>query len=533
MKTYQLENLRTRYIVPFYYNTSVMSYEAMCSNIDNYVDYPTSIFGKKNSGKEYTWIRESLREGAQDVYSYIIEEFSYTDDIDPNKKIEKSGCYWHYNSLTAEPIELLFKMDEEEMSYAKLTISDMGLYVFRSGVGLLWYELTPQDDAISDSGTLIRFQNRVKLLNSKGYPLLHVLTDELCDVEGMFSADIIPFSMGNWIANRLAFLDVKYQIKSKNVYSEVLSEYILDSVPVKVDLPSECPMRAILFTYAAFAQDEDWKCDTDVKKTSYYLTNGYAESFEISAIESNLIMQPFGNVIWSASKEGCGYYAWASDDNQSFFGNVMKSKIMDDYFILYIKAIYQSYTFLRYSISLSEDLPNTLSEYVSVSDKTELLFEQISSIRTEINLCMVKSLTISVSYIQHQNEFYGYVCERLKIREDAESVTVGLNALEALQKENIHKKRELIEKKNQEEREKNEQREKQADNTFQIGLGLMTFLVVISAITDAYGIFESLANNNLPIGWFIGFVIVAVLCIIVLVASMFIFIKSARSLRKR
>ena len=67
---------------------------------------------------------------------------------------------------------------------------------------------------------------------------------------------------------------------------------------------------------------------------------------------------------------------------------------------------------------------------------------------------------------------------------------------------------------------------------FQIGLGLMTFLAVISAVTDSYGIVSGLADPQIPQGWFLVFIILFCICMIILAVSITIFIKSIRNLKK-
>ena len=113
----------------------------------------------------------------------------------------------------------------------------------------------------------------------------------------------------------------------------------------------------------------------------------------------------------------------------------------------------------------------------------------------------------SVSYVHHQNEFYEYLIERLRVKEDAESVTAGLAALKELQHETLLEKEKEQKLTELAEREKEAEREKKADNMFQIGLGLMTFLAVISAVTDSYGIVSDLSDLQVTKGWFAVFVV--------------------------
>ena len=233
---------------------------------------------------------------------------------------------------------------------------------------------------------------------------------------------------------------------------------------------------------------------------------------------------PFANVLWMASREGCGYYAWVDDKNEQFFTGNLYSKIINDYFLLYIRTLYQSYSLLRFSVKISKLLPNDVNKYLLVSDETEAISGKIDRISTEINLFLVKSIATSVSHIHHQNEFYQYLCEKFKIEEDVRSVTAGLDSLCRIQHETVLKKQEEAEKKAREIQEQTEKREKDADNQFQIGLGFMTFLTGISALTDASFTlvteftYRDLNGARLAALWgMFGF------CILVIVLSVLIF----------
>lgn len=129
----------------------------------------------------------------------------------------------------------------------------------------------------------------------------------------------VPFMLGNWIAERLAFLNVKFQAERKNTYAGLLGDCFfpkLEKTEKKKQLsrlynslPKNCPDKALLFTYAVFERDSDWKVDDNAIRTTYYLTNGYKESYEMSGNVADMVRKPFSNVLWMATREGCGCYA--------------------------------------------------------------------------------------------------------------------------------------------------------------------------------------------------------------------------------
>lgn len=141
---------------------------------------------------------------------------------------------------------------------------------------------------------------------------------------------------------------------------------------------------------------------------------------------------------------------------------------MNDYFLLYIRVIYQSFSLMKYAVYTSEVLPNDFMTYLQISEETESLSDKISRISTEISLFLVKSVATSVSHIQHQNDFYSYLYEQFKIKEDISCVTAGLDVLNELQNETVRKKQRQIEELASEEQEKREQREKRQIIHFQL-----------------------------------------------------------------
>lgn len=545
MEYYDIAKYRIRYVVPFEINLEHQSFEQVCSQVDNYRDYPYTFLGEVIERATGRWIRSSLHKGEQDVYPYIVDEFDYTSELDDGTKIEKMGCFWRYNLFERQPFQLEYTegtIDKRTERSIPITVSDMGLYIFRSGVGLLWYEIQAGEHAFTTSKELIRFQNLVKELN-RGYNNHLWIKGAFYHLAEEYQADRVPFMLGSWIAERLQFLNVSFWAYRKNSYASLLSTFYYKDLDKSEQsqkrkafydvLPALCPDKALLFSYVVFRRDDGWSKNSESLRMAYYLTNGYKESYEMSTDIETAIKSPFANVYWMAAREGCGYFAWESENNRRFFEKNQYVKIMNDYFLLYIRAIYQSYSLMRYAVLVSKRLSNDYDLYVNVNDETERLSRQISDISTEINLFLVKSVVTSVSYVHHQNEFYEYLIERLRVNEDAESVTAGLAALQGLQHETLLKKEEEQEMAEQETREREAQREKEADNMFQIGLGLMTFLAVISAVTDAYSIVSGLSDPQVTKGWFVVFIVLFGICMIILVASITIFIKSIFNLRKK
>ncbi len=534
MKTYKIIRTRNRYIVPFEFDIAGNVFEEICEKVDGYRDNPYAFLGRGNSGAECSWERQSLRSGEQDVYDYIIDEFVVPKDSDLSKGIEKAGCYWNYPVFKENPFNLKFShsFTYDENTAIDIAVQDMGLYLFRSGIGFLWYEIGFDLQKVADSVSFIAFQNIFKELNHRPNhlwidSLMISLPDELK------TEPVFPFMFGNWIAERLAFLNISFQAARKNSYAGAVAELCpkMKNELYKA-LPERCPDKALIFAYAAFERPEGWEAEEDAKRTAFYLSCGYKESYEIGDRLENKISMPFRNVIWSASKEGCGYFAWAGDDNKRFFSGLFYEKVINDYFLMYIRTIYQSFSLMKYAVYTSQLLPNDSKVYTVVSEDSEKLSDRISEICTKINLFLVKSVATSVSHVQQQNDFYNFVCNRIRIKEDVKSVTAGMAGLNELQKESIRQKKEELARQNRTERMVEEKRQREAGNRFQIGLGLLTILATLSAVADGYSFIAGFSAGNLSGHKVLALAVVGVICATVFCASLYYFLRAQKTLKK-
>lgn len=101
-----------RYIVPFYFDGA---YEEVCRKLSEASD---------------EW--EPGQVACRYVYRHIYQTVNYAKG-----EKEKQGGVWRQNRQSAK-INLWLKLRENEARYA--SISDSGIYLFRTGIGLFWYE---------------------------------------------------------------------------------------------------------------------------------------------------------------------------------------------------------------------------------------------------------------------------------------------------------------------------------------------------------------------------------------------------------
>ena len=122
-----------RYIVPFYFDGS---YEEVCRKLSEASD---------------EW--EPGQVACRYVYRHIYQTVNYAKG-----EKEKQGGVWRQNRQSAK-INLWLKLRENEARYA--SISDSGIYLFRTGIGLFWYEIDFKDTELPVD-TLIEYEDQLQ-----------------------------------------------------------------------------------------------------------------------------------------------------------------------------------------------------------------------------------------------------------------------------------------------------------------------------------------------------------------------------------
>lgn len=170
----------------------------------------------------------------------------------------------------------------------------------------------------------------------------------------------------------------------------------------------------------------------------------------------------------------------------------MKDKVMLDYFLLYVLALHQHYSLIQYARMISERLSAEPDDY---TDSTELK-ESLTEIVSEINTFFVKNVSASVSMIAHQNDFYEYVLERLRVRKNIESVRIGLDAIYKIQlrfaAEEDNRQRAVVDEKIR----KREERAQEADRSLNMSVAILSLLAVISALVDGHELISILSAGK-------------------------------------
>lgn len=510
--TYDINSMCLRYIVPFRINESFeQAYKKVESQREK-IRKKDKVTGEKRFTGEYknVWSRKVITmDGPEsDLYGYIRNEFRFDDNIKELPE-QKTGCEWIFwrsdesNSKDGQKIKKLlyfpdgiFQQGKVSTQCRKILISNVGLLLFRNSLVFFWYEIKTSQ---MNSRQLMLFQNRIKELNHGHIFLWERSKTEpeygfVCSEENGVKTYMRPVSLGKWIQDMLSFLDISYFAERKGAYGGMLKKSRSNMKRTSYDVVCKdmtyqdtnikSPDKTILFTYASLNNKNYGATIEEKQSLVYHITNGYNASYHFSKSAVDHMKCPFDDAYWYATQEGASYLVWSSYDNSKVFSNLIPNKIRTDYFVLYLKVLYQSFSLLIYA----ERTQNNISA-IDGKELTLSSSENVTWVFREINLFLTKSMATSVSHIHHQSDFYNYLKKRLRVYEDVQSVTAGLKALEFLQHEQ-QKEEELKEK------EKNEEREKIRDGKIQAIMGIFAMLGISSALVDCFDFIEKFSEDG-------------------------------------
>lgn len=448
-----------RYVVPF---SVGIGFEEACTRIDHRSEPVWQrLYAESWSGQDQGDTGNSCE---SDLYSHVRNEFRWDHQVQPWQN--KMGYAWQIQDPDQLLGRLRYVTDPENLlqgepySYIEFDVTQIGLLLFRNSLGFIWYEVSIRKDMTDQE--LQEFQNRFKELNrgelsafwqvSKEEPTVGLRYQKIVNGPKKHVIPpeyLTPFSMGHWLAGQLSFLQPVFLPDRVNAYGSLMKNSLSTAAKEmqvgngeclgKDDhIPARVPDKAVLFTYVAFeTSNTPVMVSEEHKQLAYHLSIGYKDSYRYSREQELQMASPFSNVLWYMGKEGCGYLAWPDKDNRDFFCSTLINKIRCDYFTLFIKGMFQSYSLLLYDKKIQTRLSAVAEDYLASKENTvrEDLMEEMERLICEINLFLTKSMETSVSHIDHQNRFYCEWIDHLRIHDEVQSVTAGLEALEDLQRE--------------------------------------------------------------------------------------------------
>ena len=409
-----------RYVVPFGFdkNGSIDSYKNIVDKIKKDSKWEVE---EREEYKQGNIIREienedgeieTLKYGGSDIYDYLKKLYHF-------QKSTAIGSAWEYKKESLPKFKYYRYNKKENRSVLKfnVVVTDVGLYLFKTGVGMFWYEVnlegTDEQIYLPNSNELKIFQNRFKELAKADKELLRY------DIEDKKSLEDIEKKkndkecyIGEWVDDIL-----KNEVSASVYY---YPERTIEKETRKI------PDKAILYNYIVTTNAKY------LDKISYYLTMGYKNSYRYNKkMLQTTIARPFENQRWYAAKEGCGCYVARryfyrdeeyrkSDD--FIYHDYIPIRMKSDYFLMFIHLLQQSYSILHMSTQIAEN----------VSAEENGTSEVLRDMEEKVNRFLIKSVNASVSHIGHHNEFYSYVEKALRIKEDVSALNEGVEVLEEI-----------------------------------------------------------------------------------------------------
>lgn len=490
-----VDNANPRFVKESYLDVSRIRYDKLPNN-----KYNKIITRGSKICNEYKWdkclpnpLNKEGKPIESDIYDYLKKEFIFDEDSNIENKIGLSWVLKPNFDTKGYSVDTLFSkmaiMPTGMNELKSFSITNLGLYLFKNNLGFLWYEVDCYTD---NSDELLRFQYALREINHTKTFIKVNSNDELYielkeKLEDKTGEHYIYFRLADLFDQLLVKTlgvnnnEIKYLASRDNSYLKKFSigqyEKLKDCIVSKsdkftntfekdgsLDLNGSKKVcdKPILYTYISSEVNEkidDTFIDEEKRDLAFHICNGYKESYFYSDKIGTNMYQPFANILWAAGNEGCAIMAWgygSKDEdkyiesyNYKFYNGFFLEKIRGDYFHLFIRNLYQSYSLLMFSERIQYDLSGNRKDYYDdeeqIGDKNIVENrKEIEILSTDINLFLTKNITTSVSHIKHQNDFYNFLTKAYRIDEESEYIIKGLEALNELSIKQDEMKEEIL-----------------------------------------------------------------------------------------
>ena len=507
----EIKTYRFKYLVPFkYYSPRIYD--------DPYRILTNRLTALCKSADAVWKPSSAVLRAEQDVYRYILESFggSFATASD-----NYTCSIWKYSLHSGKKIRYFNTKQENKVKYIDFIINRLDLFIFRNHIGILCYEITLLSQ-VNDLSDILEFQNSIKEFSYKDKSVRILVPVLKCSISSQHIQDT-PSKMLNPLKlinqdNKTIWVDRSYlqeicdnpkvlseseiivNQRIKNVNSQRIVIYDSFNIGLWIDSILQdvfnletisysyfahrkyegvlcIPDKALLYSYL-FIKDQLSEEDTTIFASAYCLANGYSDRYPVPDNIISEIFAPFKGTTWYASRQGCCCIV-QSNKNVNFYETIFKSKVVNDYFYLYVLLLNHIYGLTYYAEMITKDLSADVFNYTRPNDEMQ---KKLSFLNAEVNLFLMKCTYVSVSSLQHQNDYYDYIKKQLGIEGDVLSVKDSLERLTVLQDSLIKQsdeRNELLYNKNRDKK----------DRMLNLSLALLALLTVVSAIADAKTLF--------------------------------------------
>lgn len=388
--------------------------------------FPLECYDRLSDGVEKQ--RESTRKGQgaplwkrQQFHDNENEFFPFFKDSLNLQDAHSIGALWELVGKNDERLrgKLFYhlKGGTEQEGWVRCDISGAGLALFKTGVGLAWFELSlalwskfPSDQDAEDltPRQVIEVNNYCKDIChrnlSSGRKPFRFFPDKAYLGEEP-PAGIPPyreFSMFPWLW-QFFFAPMVGMISGDIRFFSRRRQKSGDG-----QTPETGPDKAHIYTALYLAKP---LAPEEEKHALYWLRRGYQESYLPSDRDlEGERLQVFENFTCAACFEGCAFLAYETGKvgTDRVFGEHLMTSMLRAYFVLYLMSLHQYYTILKLSAELAQ-LPGQAEAFGPRE------FQQLLCLREELGLAYTKAFFPQASYVGHQNTVYEHFKQGLQI----------------------------------------------------------------------------------------------------------------------
>ena len=473
-----------RYIVPFYIGARAgerggtpLSFREACACFDE---------AREAGSAEPLWKSYEHYDVNPDLYDHIAQWLQPHDGL---SEICRSWTCVPFGSRRRGGMEVNWLRADGAIE--TLVITGMGVTLFVTGIGLLWYEvrqrgktgrLCPPLEGLPLSEVL-EFGHAFKELGRTNQRLL----DPAVPVTYLAAGEAGPET--GIEAKRIEYLpddrpggDGRRRVARQPIFGIWIRDLLLGTCAdirffavVRLNMGDkmiQVPDKALLYGFAV----TDIAEQANLRTATCLLAKGYHEHYGLSHLVTDGVFDLFANCGLYMSREGCAFVA--GRDAESFHRGAFRERFLTIYFWIYMLLLQQTYTLLNFSRRVAEALPSDPNAYLG---EDEGYTDRMDRLMLEINAFLVRSQFSSVSSIHHINEFYRYGCRQLTIDDDIDSLYDGLRALTDMQKS----RRQQAE----------DRREKNADEKIEQTMRRLAALAIVSALCDSVGVISGAVGD--------------------------------------
>lgn len=419
-----VEQKLSRFLIPFYFESA------------QYHDYSRRLAACTEQTKKQTdtplWQPWHISNREHQFLSTVLDSL---DGTRPNHL----GVIWELTSDNDRRMKsrILLEMPDGKTVVCRFQKDGMGVALFKTGVGFAWFEVVPQGPpALWKEDPRISWQEEP--LDPHQIIELNCYFRDICHRGGAGARHGVYENQAKMPDEPTSTL---FQWLDDFFFQALPGIHFFSGIQTRTR-DGACtvgPDKAHVFAALRLAQQPE---PAEADRLLYWLKKGYRPSYRPPDKLSDTEIQPFENVRWDASLEGCASLIWRTgrpDTDVVFCGTAegelgMWGKTVEAGFLLYLLALMQHYTLLRLSGELTA-LPDGLEAY------TPKEYRRLQALREELALAYVRAFFPQVSAVEHHNAIYALAQEGLQNRLLREALSAQTQQLDELAQACAQRKR--------------------------------------------------------------------------------------------